>query len=122
METLVGYAILGLAIFLLSGFVHRIIYNAYPQMETHVSYVVLGFAIFLVSGFVDSIIYDDYPKFPALPLTVATCYALGVLGLFTIGCSWKAKTKQQRFSLLFIGFLSVEIAYFTLETLLKSGM
>uniref|UniRef100_A0A6H1ZYK2 Uncharacterized protein n=1 Tax=viral metagenome TaxID=1070528 RepID=A0A6H1ZYK2_9ZZZZ len=51
-------------------------------------------------------------------LVVGVCYGLGVFGLDTIRKSLNANDREKRWLMLFMGFLSVLIAYFTLEALL----
>lgn len=81
--------------------------------------LILIVVIALLSGILHALRYSS-PLHYFGTATIATLYALGSAGLITMHQSAKVKDKKQRWLMLLVGFLTVFVAYFSLETLFKS--
>lgn len=73
-------------------------------------FFIIGF-----TGVMHTLIYSNF----IVNFTVAFIYFLGFLGLFSMWQSLKHKEKNGRWLMLLFGFMSVLIAFFALESLLK---
>lgn len=71
-------------------------------------------SIILLTGVYHCLMYSSF----IVNVVVGCTYGLGVLGLYSAYQSIRCRDKQKRWLLLITGFLSVLIAYFTLEALL----
>ena len=81
--------------------------------------LIIILVIALLSGILHAIRYSS-PLHYFGTATIATLYALGSAGLLTMHQSAKCRDKKKQWLMLLIGFLTVFVAYFSLETLFKS--
>jgi len=83
--------------------------------------IVVLFAIALVSGIIHTIRYSSPLHYFGFA-TIASLYGLAFAGLMTMWQSAKCLNKKKRWLMLFVGFISIFISYFSLEILYPNHM
>jgi len=78
--------------------------------------ILILFVIALLSGVIHSIVYSSLLDYYGTVI-IATIYGLGFAGLMTMYESVRQKDERKRWLMLFVGFMSILIAWLTLETL-----